>query len=88
MIPAGAFSEQGKGAILIGKIAEPSFTGNALVSKPFYLQKSIAQNSDAQAWVNYEVDIEKEGNYVLKLKAIPLHPLHRNVDSKSRSETR
>lgn len=83
MIPAGAFSEQGKGTDSYWeKIAEPSFTGNALVSKPFSLQKSIAQNSDAQAWVNYEVDIEKEGNYVLKLKAIPLHPLHRNVGQK------
>lgn len=83
VLPAGAFvSQQNFADSYWEKIPEPSFSGNALVSKPFTQTQSIAPQDAQQAWVTYELDIEQSGTYRIKVQAVPLHPLHRKLGQK------
>jgi hypothetical protein len=79
-IPAGDFFKHtNTNGAYWEKITEPSFSKNALVSRPFSLEKSLETNAPS---VDYQIDIPETGNYVIKVQAIPLHPISRKLGQK------
>ncbi|MBC6998575.1 glycosyl hydrolase 115 family protein [Cytophaga sp. FL35] len=56
------------------RIKKPSFSGNALVSKPFKTTASITDNNFSV--VEYDFEVTENASYELQLQALPLHPLN------------
>lgn len=74
-IPAGQYTSIKKtDSSYWEKIAEPSFSHNAIVSKPFTSKPTT--NSDSSSVVEYDFEIASSGLFEIKIQAIPLHPLH------------
>lgn len=82
-IPAGAYTRMvSTPSAYWEKIAEPSFSKNALVARPFTLANSLENGSANQPTVEYEVELSESKLYTLKVQAIPLHPLNRKLGQK------
>ncbi|MEZ4905858.1 MAG: hypothetical protein R2822_30865 [Spirosomataceae bacterium] len=80
-IAAGQFNRiQSNPAAYWEKISEPSFSHNALVSKPFLSDKTTIASTPSV--VEYDLDIPNDGQYIIQVQAIPLHPLNRKAGQK------
>lgn len=64
------------------KISEPGFSKSSLISKPFTLEKSLENSENNPVTVEYDVVIPDSGKYNIKIQAIPLHPLNRELGQK------